>query len=95
MTVDPSPDASDITKAQIDQLVWQIDQLLLEIEQAQERLLSLAAKLSLMKDQAGLIRRDVRVARVYQRLHSKFEQLEEAANIPAAGEEVLRTALSR
>ena len=46
MTVDPSPDASDITKAQIDQLVWQIDQLLLEIEQAQERLLSLAAKLS-------------------------------------------------
>jgi hypothetical protein len=95
MTVDRPPDVSDIIKAQIDQLVWEIDQLLLEIEQARERLLSLDAKLSLMEDQAGLIRRDVRVASVYERLHSGFEQVEGDSDIPATGEEVLRTALSR
>jgi len=95
MTVARPPDVSDIIKAQIDQLVWDIDQLLLEIEQARERLLSLDAKLSLMEDQAGLIRRDVRVASVYERLHSGFEQVEGDSDIPATGEEVLRTALSR
>jgi hypothetical protein len=82
-------DPADLIRAQVDQLVWEVDQLLLEIEQAQERMLSLEAKLSLMEDQAGSIRRDVRVASVYQRLRSGFE------DIPAAEEEVLRTALSR
>jgi hypothetical protein len=95
MTVARPPDVSDIIKAQIDQLVWDIDQLLLEVEQARERLLSLDARLSLMEDHAGLIRRDVRLASVYERLHSGFEQVEGDSDIPATGEEVLRTALSR
>jgi hypothetical protein len=80
-------DPTDIIKAQFDQLVWEIDQLLLVIEQAQERMLSLEAKLSLMEDQAGSIRWDVRTASVYRRLHS------EGSDIPTVEEEVLKTAL--
>jgi hypothetical protein len=82
-------DPTDLITAQFEQLGNEIDQLLLEIEQAEERLLSLEAKLSLMEDQAGAIRWDVRTASVYRRLHSGFE------HVPAAEEEVLRTALSR
>jgi hypothetical protein len=95
VALSPLPGVSDIVKDQFDQLVWEIDPLLLEIEQAQERLLSLDAKLSLMEDQAGLIRRDVRMASLYQRLHSGFEQVEGDSDIPATGEEVSRTALGR
>jgi hypothetical protein len=64
MTVDQPLDVSDIVQSQIEQLVRKIEQL-------QERLLALYAKLSLMEDQAGLIRRDTRAASVYCRMHTE------------------------
>jgi hypothetical protein len=64
MTVDQPPDVLDDVQSQIEPLMQQIELL-------QERLLSLYAKLSLMEDQAGLIRRDMRTASVYRRLHTE------------------------
>jgi hypothetical protein len=51
MTVDPSaPGCLGHRQRRVRSACWEIDQLLLEIEQAQERMLSLEAKLSLMED---------------------------------------------